>query len=96
MAKLKGFYRYLALSPDGHYLVYGAKEGRYIGLYIMPSEGGRSLPLAVTQNSLNAGASWSPDGQRIAVISTRSGYYDIWIMDVNPDEIRSKLYTINQ
>ena len=93
----ENFYRYLALSPDGQLLVYAAKEGRYLGLYIMPAEGGNSLPLAVTpQGGLNEGASWSPDGQKIAFTSTRSGNYDIWIMDVNFEQIKKELRALNE
>ena len=92
----ENFYRYLSLSPDGSLLVYAAKEGRYLGLYIMPAEGGNSLPLAVSPKSLNEGASWSPDGQKLAFTSTRSGNYDIWIMDVNIEQIKKELRVLNE
>ena len=67
----ENFYRHIALSPDGKLLVYGALEGKFLGLYIMLSEGGRSLPLAVTKDGHSEGAAWSPDGKKIAFTGLR-------------------------
>ena len=92
----ENFYRYLALSPNGQLLVYAAKEGGYLGLFIMPAKGGNSLPLAVTPQSLNEGACWSPDGEKIAFTSTRSGNYDIWIMDMDIEQINKNLRADNE
>jgi len=92
----ENFYRHLALSPDGSLLVYAAMEGRYLGLWIMPSEGGKSIPLAVTEKSHNEGAVWSPDGKRIAFCSTRSGNHDVWIMEVNSEQLRRELRELSK
>jgi TolB protein len=89
-----GFYRYLALSPDGSMLVYGAMEGKYVGLWVMPAQGGKSLPLAVTP-SHNDGPAWSPDGTRLAFSSTRSGGHDIWYMELDVERLRKELQMIN-
>jgi TolB protein len=98
----ENFYRHLALSPDGSMLVYACLEGRYLGLYIMalgegyPVEGRVSLPLAVTPGAHNEGPVWSPDGSKIAFISTRSGNADIWIMELDPAELRNRLGTAGE
>ena len=87
----ENFYRHLALSPDGSLLIYAAMEGKYLGLYIMPSEGGKSLPLAVTKDGHTEGAAWSPDGKKIAFTRTQGRNFDIWVMDIDIEKIKSEL-----
>jgi Tol biopolymer transport system component len=88
---LEGFYRYIALSPDGSLLIYAAMEGRYLGLFIMPAEGGKSLPLAVSKKGHDEAACWSPSGDKIAFARD----FDIWIMDMNNEQIRNELQVSN-
>lgn len=92
----ENLYRYLAISPDGSLLVYGVFEEGTLGLYIMLARGGRSLPLAASANGHNEGASWSPDGSKIAFNSTRSQNFDIWIMDIDLEKVRRELGALNR
>ena len=93
----ENFYRHLALSPDGSLLVYGCYKDRYLSFYIMQLGAGRStgegpvLPLAVTPGVSFEGPVWSPDGKKLAFISTRSGNADIWVMEMDLDELSRKL-----
>jgi Tol biopolymer transport system component len=87
----ENFYRHLALSPDGSLLIYAVMEGKFLGLYIMPAEGGKSLPLAVTKDGHTEGAAWSPDGKKIAFTRTQGRNFDIWIMDINIKKIKRDL-----
>lgn len=87
------FYRYLALSPDGSLLVYAALEGDFLGLFIMLAEGGKSLPLAVSDQGHNEGPCWSPDGKMVA-FSNGSG--DIWIIDIESAEVLKELRELNE
>ena len=92
----ENFYRHLALSPDGSLLVYAALEGSYLGLFIMPAEGGQSIPLAVSSTGHNEGPEWSPDGKKIAFSSSRSGNGDIWIMELDIKKINELLQKNNR
>ena len=92
----EGIYRHLALSPDGSLLVYAAFEGRDLSLWIMPFEGGKSVPLVVLKPGFNEGPAWSPDGKKLAFSSTRSGNGDIWIMDVDVEQVKKELRELNK
>ena len=91
-----GFYRYLALSPDGTLLVYAALQERRLGLWIMPAKGGKSLPLAVTPQDHNECPAWSPDGKRLAFASGRTGHGDIYVMEVDVEKVKAELKSLNQ
>jgi len=90
----ENFYRHMALSPDGSLLVYASMEGKYLGLYVMPSGGGKSLPLAVTKDGHTEGAAWSPDGKKIAFTRTQGRNFDIWVMEVDTEKIKKELQII--
>lgn len=87
----EGFYRYLALSPDGRLLVYGAVEEGKVGLWVMPSGGGPSLPLAVSTRYHSECPAWSPDGRRIAFASGMTGNGDIYVTQPDLEAVREKL-----
>ena len=91
MGHHENFYRYIDLSPDGTLLMYGVYENRRSGIYIMSIDGGKSLPLSVSSESHNEGFCWSPDGSKIAFNSTRSGNFDIWLMELRRDKIKKEL-----
>ena len=88
----ENLYRYAVPSPDGKWLGYGVYINGSSGLYIMPARGGMSLPLIVTDNAHNGGPSWSPDGTKLAFISTRSEGFNIWIMDLDLDELEKEFH----
>ncbi len=87
----ENFYRHLDLSPDGTLLVYSALVDGALGLYIMSLENGINLPLSITPGNHNEGPCWSPDGTKLAFTSTRSGNHNIWIMDIDIEEVKKQL-----
>ncbi len=92
----ENFYRYLALSPDGALLIYASMEEGHLGLYIMPATGGESLPFAVSKEAHNDGPCWSPDGKMVAFSSGQSGNGDIYLVDVDTEEVVRMLQALSE
>lgn len=87
----ENLYRYLAISPDGKLLIYAAMEDGRLGLYIMPSEGGNTIPIASDPEAHIEGVSWAPDGKKIAFNRMGRGDCDIRVMKLNTRKLLSEL-----
>jgi len=68
-----------SLSPDGKWLAYNSTEQEE-HLFVMRADGSGVRQLT-SGNQRHRGPRWSPDGQRIAFFSTRSGAWEIWTTD---------------
>lgn len=88
-------YRYLDLSPDGALLAFVACEGRDCDLWVMPAVGGKAVPLTADPD-YNDTPRWSPDETRIAFTSTRAGGFDVWVMDLDVDDLRAAVAAANR
>lgn len=78
-------------SPDGHYIAFSTDQGpdtdfetlvfgnMRIALYEMGT--GDIIPLTEQEHGENTNPVWSPDGDAIAFLSTRSGVYNIYVWD---------------
>jgi dipeptidyl aminopeptidase/acylaminoacyl peptidase len=81
------------LSPDGRLVLYTATEvdlaanSRNNDLWVVPLAGGEARRLTSHPKSDNRGR-WSPDGRRIAFVSTREGGSQVWVMDASGGEPR--------
>ncbi|OFX06257.1 MAG: hypothetical protein A3E78_14635 [Alphaproteobacteria bacterium RIFCSPHIGHO2_12_FULL_63_12] len=60
------------LSPDGRTLVFSRREGDAINLVLRDLKSGRETPLT-TGGAVNLDARWSPDGEKIAYVTTAQG-----------------------
>lgn len=80
----EGSWMSVDVSPDGNQIVFDLLGH----IYLMPVEGG-------TAEALTEGRSWnmlprfSPDGNRIAFTSDRSGSDDIWILNLETDSLEN-------
>ncbi len=81
------------ISPDGASVAYVVTEmdleknrGRS-DIWIIPLQGGEARRLTSGPGS-HSHPRWSPDGARLAFISTRSGTPQIWMLDIGGGEAR--------
>lgn len=87
----EAIYRYADVSPDGSLLAVVWCEGRNAcDLWIMSSAGGKRVQLT-SHPGYDDGPSWSPDGRTIAFVSTRSGNFEIWTIEVDVEQVRKEL-----
>ncbi|RPJ69932.1 MAG: S9 family peptidase, partial [Acidobacteria bacterium] len=77
------------LSPDGRHVVYVQtdvnleKNARNNDLWLMPVAGGKPVPIGPSERSEDT-PRWSPDGKRLAFVSTRDGGSQIWLLEMGP------------
>ncbi len=73
-----------AWSPDGTWLAYAGHDGVSLELHAVKPDGSGDQRL--TQDGFFARSPvWSPDGRHIAYVSSRSGYFEVWAIDVQLD-----------
>ena len=72
-------------SPEGRYVAFTADDGRSINLRLLDLETG-AVTVLTSGDFLNLDPAWSPDGTRLAYVSTRpNGYYNLFVMEIDED-----------
>ena len=85
-------------SPDGLWLVYeryiGSDTGGSLDIFIQPVDGSQP-PFQLTDDiASDHSPDWSPQGRKIAFISTRSGESEVWVADL--DQVTNRFENISR
>ena len=88
-------YRYAEESPDGSLLAFAWCEGRNCDLWVVPSDGGNAVQLTM-HPAYDDSPTWSPDGTKLAFTSARTGKMDIYVMEIDLNDLRSALQALNE
>ncbi len=92
---IEGIERYdPALSPDGQWVMYVARQGGKSDLWVMPSPLNPLYttewsPVRLTNKGTARGPAWSPDGQRVVFIAEENDSFDLWLLNLElvPEQI---------
>jgi len=71
------------VSPDGRTLLYARGGESGTDLYAQPMDGGMPRRVTVSRGRASTQATFSPDGQRIAFMSDRSGHPEVYISSLD-------------
>jgi Tol biopolymer transport system component/DNA-binding winged helix-turn-helix (wHTH) protein len=78
-------------SPDGRWIVFEAARSQATGLesalYVIPTSGGAWIPITDGKGWADK-PRWSPDGNTIYYVSSRSGFFNVWGVRFDPAEGR--------
>jgi TolB protein len=73
-----------AWAPDGSWLAFAGREGYASEIYLAQPDGSSTTRL--TADGLMARApSWSPDGRHLAFLSSKTGYFEVFELDLQAD-----------
>jgi TolB protein len=73
-----------AWSPDGSWIAFAGHDGYATDIYAVRPDG--TSPTRLTSDGQFARSpAWSPDSAHIAYLSNRTGYFEVWVVDVRTD-----------
>jgi len=73
-----------AWAPDGSWLAYAGRDGYSVEIYAVQPDGS-SVTRLTSDGALARSPVWSPDGRRVAYLSNKTGYFEVWVVDVRAD-----------
>jgi TolB protein len=73
-----------AWSPDGNWVAFAGHDGDAVDIFATQPDG--SAQTRLTTDALLARAPvWSPDGQHLAYVSNKTGFFEVYEIDVQAD-----------
>jgi TolB protein len=73
-----------AWSPDGAWLGFAGRDGFAVEMYAVRPDG-TSVTRLTAEGQLARSPAWSPDGHQVAYLSNKTGFFEVWVVDVQTD-----------
>jgi TolB protein len=73
-----------AWAPDGNWLAFAGREGYASEIYAALPDGS-SMTRLTSDGSLTRAPAWSPDGRHVAYLSSSTGYFEVFMVDLATD-----------
>jgi TolB protein len=73
-----------AWAPDGSWLAFAGRDGFAMDLFAERPDG-TSLTRLTTDGLLARSPVWSPDGRQVAYLSNKTGFFEVWVVDLSVD-----------
>jgi TolB protein len=73
-----------AWSPDGAWLAFAGHDGYAIEMFAVRPDGS-SVTRLTSDGQFGRSPAWSPDGRHVAYLSSRTGFFEVWVVDIQAD-----------
>jgi TolB protein len=71
-------------SPDGSWLAFAGHDGYTTDIFAVRPDG-TSVMRLTSDGQFARSPAWSPDGAHVAYLSNRTGYFELWVVDVQAE-----------
>lgn len=73
-----------AWSPDGDWLAFAGRDAYAVEAFAAHPDG-TSVTKLTADGQLARSPAWSPDGRHVAYLSNKTGFFEVWVVDVDSD-----------
>jgi TolB protein len=71
-------------SPDGAWLAFAGHDGYATEIFVVRPDG-TAVTRLTSDGQLARSPAWSPDGKQLAFLTNRTGWFEVWVVDVQAD-----------